>query len=212
MVEDGALVGVVSLRDLFAVARLRPADEAGAEVPRGLEGVVVAETRSATSAGSRASTTTASTRRSSWPRPRSLEDVWYLLFDGRLPDARRAGRASRPRSPTLRDAAPPGLADPAPDRWPATGVPLDVLRTAVSLLGAELGWRPTHDIDRADSARPGAAALRRRADDPRRRLPAPPGCEPVAAAPRPRLRRQLPVDAPGAEPIRRAAPGRSSST
>ena len=27
-----------------------------------------------------------------------------------------------------------------------SGAPLDVLRTAVSLLGAELGWRPTHDI------------------------------------------------------------------
>jgi citrate synthase len=27
------------------------------------------------------------------------------------------------------------------------GAPLDVLRTAVSLLAAELGWRPTHDID-----------------------------------------------------------------
>lgn len=27
------------------------------------------------------------------------------------------------------------------------GPPLDVLRTAVSALGAELGWRPSHDID-----------------------------------------------------------------
>jgi citrate synthase len=27
------------------------------------------------------------------------------------------------------------------------GSPLDVLRTGVSVLGAELGWRPTHDID-----------------------------------------------------------------
>ena len=35
----------------------------------------------------------------------------------------------------------------APRVWPPPGTPLDVLRTAVSLLGAELGWRPTHDID-----------------------------------------------------------------
>jgi citrate synthase len=41
---------------------------------------------------------------------------------------------------------PPGLSTllPALSR---RGTPLDVLRTAVSVLGAELGWRPTHDID-----------------------------------------------------------------
>jgi citrate synthase len=40
---------------------------------------------------------------------------------------------------------PPGLHTllPALSR---RGAPLDVLRTAVSVLGAELGWRPTHDI------------------------------------------------------------------
>src|SRR5580658_1406499 len=44
VVEGDALVGVVSLRDLIRLARLRPATEVGVEVPRGLEGVVVAET------------------------------------------------------------------------------------------------------------------------------------------------------------------------
>ncbi|HXA34289.1 MAG TPA: CBS domain-containing protein, partial [Acidimicrobiales bacterium] len=44
VVSDGALVGVVSLRDLMGIARLRPADETSEDVPRGLEGVVVAET------------------------------------------------------------------------------------------------------------------------------------------------------------------------
>ena len=41
---------------------------------------------------------------------------------------------------------PEGLARMLP-ALASTGTPLDVLRTAVSVLGAELGWRPTHDID-----------------------------------------------------------------
>src|ERR1700728_2543519 len=44
VVDDSELVGVVSIRDLFAIASLRPADEVAHDVPRGLEGVVVSET------------------------------------------------------------------------------------------------------------------------------------------------------------------------
>jgi citrate synthase len=43
-------------------------------------------------------------------------------------------------------ALPPGLASLLPS-LAGLGSPLDVLRTGVSLLGAELGWRPTTDID-----------------------------------------------------------------
>jgi CBS domain-containing protein len=44
VVEDGELVGVVSIRDLMGVARIRPATETSDDIPPGLEGVVVAET------------------------------------------------------------------------------------------------------------------------------------------------------------------------
>ena len=100
--------------------------------------------RSGTCAGRRASSTTGSTRPSTWPRPRSLEDVWHLLFRGELPDA--AASAAFAEEVRRRRPLPPGLSTllPALSR---RGTPLDVLRTAVSLLGAELGWRPTHDID-----------------------------------------------------------------
>ncbi len=67
MVAGGDLVGVVSLRDLMGIARLRPADETSEDVPRGLEGVVVAETAVGDVRGPRGSSTTGSTRRSSWP-------------------------------------------------------------------------------------------------------------------------------------------------
>src|SRR5580692_1987282 len=42
VVEGDELVGVVSLRDLVGVARIRPANETSGDVPPGLEGVVVA--------------------------------------------------------------------------------------------------------------------------------------------------------------------------
>ncbi len=44
-----------------------------------------------------------------------------------------------------RRAAPPGLAALLP-ALAAQGTPLDALRSAVSILGAELGWLPTHDM------------------------------------------------------------------
>src|SRR5271155_3675654 len=44
VVDGDRLVGVVSLRDLMGLARIRPAAESGIDVPAGLEGVVVAET------------------------------------------------------------------------------------------------------------------------------------------------------------------------
>ena len=46
---------------------------------------------------------------------------------------------------------PPGLTSLLPD-LSRQGAPLDVLRSAVSVLGAELGWQPTHDIERRCAA------------------------------------------------------------
>ncbi len=143
VVEDGELVGVVSLRDLMGVARIRPAAETSAEVPAGLEGVVVAETTVGDVRGLEGFFHYRQYSAVELAERRSLEDVWHLLFTGELPDAAashafgddvRGRRTLPPRLHTLL----PALA--------RRGAPLDVLRTAVSLLGAELGWQPTPDI------------------------------------------------------------------
>ena len=63
---------------------------------------------------------------------------------GELPDA--AAAAAFGEEVRRRRALPPGLRAVLPAVC-QSGAPLDVLRTAVSLLAAELGWRPTHDID-----------------------------------------------------------------
>jgi citrate synthase len=147
VVDRGDLVGVVSIRDLLTVAQIRPTDEPGTDVPRGLEGVVAAETSVGDVRGSEgfyhyrqyAATDLAATR--------SLEDVWQLLIDGELPDRAAAARF-RDEVAAWREL-PDGVARLLPS-LATLGPPLDVLRTAVSLLGAELGWRPSHDIDQAE--------------------------------------------------------------
>jgi citrate synthase len=143
VVEGDELVGVVSLRDLMGVARIRPATETSGDVPAGLEGVVVAETTVGDVRGQEGFFHYRQYSAVDLATSRSLEDVWYLMFHGELPDA--AASQAFARQVGARRALPPGLRDLLP-ALARQGAPLDVLRTAVSVLGAELGWRPTHDI------------------------------------------------------------------
>jgi citrate synthase len=143
VVEDGRCVGVVSLRDLMGVARIRPAAETSGDAPAGLEGVVVAETTVGDVRGQEGFFHYRQYSATELAERRSLEDVWHLLFRGQLPDAAESAVfAAAVRS---RRTMPPGLSTLLP-ALSMRGAPLDVLRTAVSLLGAELGWRPTLDI------------------------------------------------------------------
>jgi citrate synthase len=143
VVEGERCVGVVSLRDLMGVARIRPATETSGDVPAGLEGVVVAETTIGDVRGLEGFYHYRQYSAVELAETRSLEDVWHLFFRGELPDA--AASAAFAAEVRRRRTLPPGLSTllPALSR---RGAPLDVLRTAVSVLGAELGWRPTHDI------------------------------------------------------------------
>jgi citrate synthase len=146
VVDGEDLIGVVSLRDLMGLARIRPAAESSTDVPAGLEGVVVAETTVGDVRGQEGFFHYRQYSAVDLAEQRSLEDVWHLMFKGELPDATAsAAFAAEVRS---RRALPPGLASllPALSRQ---GTPLEILRSAVSVLGAELGWRPTHDIDAA---------------------------------------------------------------
>lgn len=81
---------------------------------------------------------------------RTLEDVWYLLFEGALPSREQRSRFEAEVAP-LREIPPavravlPDVARAAPD-----APPLDLLRTTVSLMGASLGFRPSLDVDTAE--------------------------------------------------------------
>jgi len=149
VVEGDELAGVVSLRDLMRVARIRPAGETSAEIPAGLEGVVVAETTVGDVRGLEGFFHYRQYSAVELAERRSLEDVWHLLFRGELPTA--AVSASFSGEVRARRALPPGLAALLPHLC-RQGEPLEVLRSAVSVLGAELGWPPTHDTSAGELA------------------------------------------------------------
>ena len=113
VVDGHELVGVVSLRDLMGVARLRPADEHGIEVPAGLEGVVAAETALGDVRGEEGFFHYRQYSAVDLAARRSLEDVWYLLLEGELPDAGQARRFAAEVA-ELR-ALPAGLAAMLPE-------------------------------------------------------------------------------------------------
>ncbi len=144
VVDGDQLVGMVSMRDLLSVAQIRPAGEIGTETPRGLEGVVVAQTTVGDVRGREGFFHYRQYSATDLAARRSFEDVWQLLFDGSLP-GRDVGSAFTEGVAELR-RLPDGVRRLLP-ALAANGTALDALRTGVSALGAELGWQPSHDID-----------------------------------------------------------------
>ena len=100
VVEGDRLVGVVSMRDLMKVAQIQPVVHPSTiEAPPGLEGVIVAETSVGDVRGLQGFYHYRQYNAVELADKRPLEDVWRLLFDGRLADARRTrGIPSRDRS------------------------------------------------------------------------------------------------------------------
>jgi citrate synthase len=146
VVDDDQLVGIVSMRDLMRIAQIQPAEHLAHEVPRGLEGVVVAETTIGDVRGLEGFYHYRQFNAVELAETRSIEDVWYLLYEGELPDAAQRKRfidEIRPRReiPHEVKAVLPDVALAA-EHAP----PLDLLRTAVSLLGASLGFTPSLDL------------------------------------------------------------------
>jgi citrate synthase len=144
VVAGDSLLGVVSQTDLVRIARLRPAEETAVQVPRGLEGVVIAETSVGDVRGREGFYHYRQYSAIDLAAARSFEDVWYLMLFGALPD--RSESAEFARRVTGLRRLPRELSELLRP-LSAAGSDLDVLRTSVSILGAELGWAPTHDID-----------------------------------------------------------------
>lgn len=151
--KDGALIGVISLRDLARVASIGPS-----EVPRGLKGVVVADTELGDVRGSEGFYHYRQYSAVDLARSRPLEDVWRLLIDGELPttQAERAAFVAEVRG--LREIPAP-VSAVLPEIAQASE-PLNGLRTALSLAAAQRGCRPVYDLDpvtrRADALFVGA--------------------------------------------------------
>ncbi|MEU1179517.1 citrate synthase/methylcitrate synthase [Streptomyces sp. NPDC005820] len=136
-----------------AARPVNPSTPALLDAPRGLAGVVVADTEVGDVRGREGFYHYRQYSAVDLAHARPFEDVWHLLIHGGLPDAGR-GAAFAAETAALRRL--PGAVTAALPAIAAAGGtnPLAGMRTALSLLGAESGFRPVYDID----------ADRRRAD------------------------------------------------
>ncbi|MCZ7535198.1 MAG: citrate synthase/methylcitrate synthase [Acidimicrobiia bacterium] len=130
------------------IALIQPAEAMAHEVPRGLEGVVVAETSIGDVRGLEGFYHYREHNAVDLARHRPLEDVWRLLVDGSLPATVTEREAFAAEVRPLRQV-PPGLL-PVLEEVARTGsdfIPLDALRTSISLLASSLDFRPSLDVD-----------------------------------------------------------------
>jgi citrate synthase len=147
VVDDEALVGVVSMRDLMRISQIRPVEGALQDVPKGLAGVVVAETAVGDVRGQEGFYHYRQYDAVELCEKRTLEDVWHLLFEGWLPDGGERERfADEIRA---RRAVPESVKPllPAIARAGQHFIPLDALRSAVSLVAYAGDFRPSLDVD-----------------------------------------------------------------
>ncbi|HET9732515.1 MAG TPA: citrate synthase [Acidimicrobiales bacterium] len=155
VVAGGTVKGVVSMRDLMAVAQLRPVEGSFADVPRGLKGVIVAETELGDVRGAEGFYHYRQYSAIDLALHKTVEDAWHLLFEGDLPDAGEADDFAAEIRP-LRHL-PDDLMRLLPELATESQGPLDGLRSALSLLGQIEGFRPVLDLSpsqvRADALR-----------------------------------------------------------
>jgi citrate synthase len=157
VVDGGELQGIVSMRDLMRVSSIQPVVHPGQiEAPKGLAGVIVAETEVGDVRGQEGFYHYRHYSATELAEKRSLEDVWHLLFQGELPTA--AERAAFAEEITPLRAVPDSVAgELGAIARAGKGGPLDDLRTAVSLVGQAAGMQASLDISaeqlRADALR-----------------------------------------------------------
>jgi citrate synthase len=148
VVEGQRLVGIVTMRDLVKIAQIEPVvHPSQMEAPRGLEGVIVAETTVGDVRGREGFYHYRQYSAVELGEKRSLEDVWHLLFEGELPTAaqRAAFMDEVRRWREIPASVKPLL--PAIARAGEQFSPLDALRTAVSAAAYALDFRPSLDVD-----------------------------------------------------------------
>jgi citrate synthase len=151
VVDGTQLVGLVSMRDLMRIAQVQPVERPAAEVPKGLEGVVVADTTIGDVRGLEGFYHYRQYNAIELAEKRTLEDVWHLLFEGELPSLRQRDdfidevKPWRTIPVEVKDLLPRVAALGGPD-----APPLDMLRTTYSMMAVDLDYRPWLDGSRAE--------------------------------------------------------------
>jgi citrate synthase len=145
VVSEGKLVGVLSIRDLLRAAEVRAFGTPAIEVPKGLKGVVVAETQVGDVRGSEGFYHYREYSAIDLAEQCTLEEVWHLLVEGHLPNSTELQeftakiRSFRKLPEDLKTILPSVAA------VGTEFVPLAALRSALSLLCSSWEFRPWID-------------------------------------------------------------------
>src|SRR5688500_9798012 len=141
----GALVGIVSMRDLMKIAQIEPVvHPSQIEAPKGLEGVIVAETSVGDVRGLEGFYHYRQYNAVELADKLRLEDVWFLLFEGHLPD--RAERVAFAAEIAPLRQLPEAIVDLLPALAASSKTVMEAVRSAMSMVGAAEGYKPTLDI------------------------------------------------------------------
>ncbi|MEX2293000.1 MAG: citrate/2-methylcitrate synthase [Acidimicrobiales bacterium] len=152
VVDGDTLVGVVSLRSLMEFAQVQPVVHPSAlEAPPGLEGVIVAETAVGDVRGLEGFYHYRQYNAVELADRLSLEEVWFLLFEGHLPTHAERDSFAREIAPLRR--VPEAIAGLLPALAASSKTVMEAVRSAMSMVGAAEGYLPTLDIDHAERRR-----------------------------------------------------------
>ena len=147
--EGDRLVGVVSLRDLMHLAQIQPVVQPGTiEAPPGLEGVIVAETSVGDVRGLEGFYHYRQYDAVELADKLRLEDVWHLLFEGHLPTAAERDAFLDEIRPLRK--VPDAIEGLLPAIASSSKSVMEGVRSAISMVGAAEGFKPTLDIDHTE--------------------------------------------------------------
>jgi citrate synthase len=121
-------------------------EQEATEVPRGLAGVVVTDTALGDVRGREGFYHYRQYSAVELAERRGFEDVWHLMFYGRLPDGPALAEFTKRTAHLRHLPAPVREALPALARATAVSGPQAGLRTALSFAGAAAGFRPVYDL------------------------------------------------------------------
>ncbi len=151
VVEDGKIVGVVSKSDLLEFASISQVESPESNAaPKGLSGVVVAETELGDVRGQEGFYHYRQYSAIDLAKHLSIEEVWYFLLNGTLPTAvERSAFLAEIRSLSVIPANVRSMLSQISGRAEDTEL-LNNLRTAVSFAAQAFDFKPSLDIDRAE--------------------------------------------------------------
>jgi citrate synthase len=150
VVEGDRLTGIVSLRDLMRIARITPVETLAAEIPRGLEGVEVAETEIGDVRGKEGFYHYRQYSAIDLAEARTLEDVWFLLYEGVLPDKEQREAFLKETRDLRRIPEEVGELLPSIAHLGQDFMPLAALRAAYSLYASSQDFKPSLDVSREE--------------------------------------------------------------